>query len=42
MYDAIAVNKALTLDAIKLFDQRLTVGKKMQLGMSVFFKNMFS
>lgn len=42
MYDAIAVNKEQIVDAIKLFDQRLTAGRKMKLGVSVFFKNLFS
>jgi hypothetical protein len=42
MYDAIAVNKEQTLDAIKLFDQRLSMGRQLQLGMGVFLKNMFS
>lgn len=42
MYDAIAVNKEQIVDAIKLFDQRLTAGKKMKLGVGVFFKNLFS
>lgn len=42
MYDAIAVNKEQIVDAIKLFDQRLTAGRKMKLGVGVFFKNLFS
>ena len=42
MYDAIAVNKDEMVDAIKLFDQRLSTGRKMQLGLGVFFKNLFS
>lgn len=42
MYDAIAVNKDHMVDAIKLFDHRLTVGRQMRLGMGVFLKNMFS
>ena len=42
MYDAIAVNKEQMVDAIKLFDQRLTAGRKMKLGVGVFFKNLFS
>lgn len=42
MYDAIAVNKEQIVDAIKLFDQRLTSGRKMKLGVGVFFKNLFS
>ena len=41
MYDAIAVNKEQMVDAIKLFDQRLTAGRKMKLGVGVFFKNLF-
>ena len=41
-YDAIAVNKAHTVEAIKLFDQRLSAGRKIRLGLSVFFKNLFS
>ena len=42
MYDAIAVNKEHTLEAIKLFDQRLSMGRQLRLGMGVFLKNMFS
>ena len=42
MYDAIAVNKEQVVEAIKLFDQRISMGRKMRLGMSVFLKNMFS
>ena len=42
MYDAIAVNKEHTVEAIKLFDQRLSTGRKIRLGLSVFFKNLFS
>ena len=42
MYDAIAVNKDTIFNAIMLFDQRLGMSKRMQLGIAVFFKNMFS
>ena len=42
MYDAIAINKEQTLGAIKLFDQRLSMGRQLRLGLGVFFKNMFS
>jgi hypothetical protein len=42
MYDAIAVNKEQVVEAIKLFDQRISMGRRMRLGMSVFLKNMFS
>lgn len=42
MYDAIAVNKEHTLEAIKLFDQCLSMGRQLRLGMGVFLKNMFS
>ena len=42
MYDAIAVNKEQMVEAIKLFDQRISMGRRMRLGMSVFLKNMFS
>lgn len=41
-YDAIAVGKAHTIEAIKLFDQRLSTSRKMRLGLSVFFKNLFA
>ena len=41
-YDAIAVNKAHAIEAIKLFDQRLSTSRKMRLGLSVFFKNLFA
>lgn len=41
-YDAIAVGKEQAVDAIKLFDQRLSMGRKMRLSMGIFFKNLFS
>ena len=41
-YDAIAVNKEKTLEAIRLFDQRLGVSRRLQLAAAVFFKNMFA
>ena len=41
-YDAIAVNKEKTLEAIRLFDQRLGVSRRLQLATAVFFKNMFA
>jgi hypothetical protein len=42
MYDAIAINKEQIVNAIKLFDQCLSTNQKMELGMKVFLKNLFS
>lgn len=41
-YDAIAVNKEHTVDAIKLFDHHLGACSRMRLGIGVFFNHLFS